>query len=145
MTAVSVAKDCKIITQGQSVITVNIDNSCPPQLYYTLAATKGGAVPQNDLSLLSNSASITSLETVESQTMTDQNTALARPVSLFNNYRFAVTGKVWAAVHDHHPELIPKLITRGSIFARMSPEQKQQLVQELQNLGYYVGKFRNNT
>lgn len=24
----------------------------------------------------------------------------------------------------------------------MSPEQKQQLVQELQALGYYVGKYR---
>lgn len=28
----------------------------------------------------------------------------------------------------------------GNIFARMAPDQKQQLVQDLQGLGYCVGK-----
>lgn len=139
LTAVSVARDCKIITPGQSVITVNVDGSAPPQLYYTLAATKGSASMQNDVSSLANSASIVSLETVESQTITEQHAV--RPVPVYNNYRFAMTGKVWGIVRDFFPELIPKFITRGSVFARMSPEQKQQLVQELQTLGYYVGKF----
>lgn len=64
-----------------------------------------------------------------------------KPSSLFNNYRFAVTGKVWSTVRNYYPELIPRLVTRGAIFARMSPDQKQQLVEELQGLGYYVGKF----
>lgn len=50
-----------------------------------------------------------------------------------------MTGKTWAMIKQHYPELIPKLVTRGAIFARMSPDQKQQLVQELQALGYYVG------
>lgn len=57
-----------------------------------------------------------------------------------NKYVFALTGKTWALVRQYYPELIPKLVTRGAIFARMSPDQKQQLVQELQSLGYYVGK-----
>lgn len=43
-------------------------------------------------------------------------------------------------IKQHYPELIPKVATRGAIFARMSPDQKQQLVQELQALGYYVGE-----
>lgn len=137
LTAVSVARDCKILSPGQSVITVNADNCSPPQLYYTLAATKGSAAIQNEMSLLSNSASIVSLDTVESQTITENNAP--RPSTLYNNYKFAMTGKVWRIVREYHSELIPKLITRGSIFARMSPEQKQQLVQELQSLGYYVG------
>jgi cation-transporting ATPase 13A2 len=51
-----------------------------------------------------------------------------------------LTGKTWALIKQYYPELIPKLTTRGTIFARMSPDQKQQLVQELQALGYYVGK-----
>lgn len=29
----------------------------------------------------------------------------------------------------------------GVIFARMSPDQKQQLVQDLQGLGYCVGEY----
>lgn len=86
--------------------------------------------------------SIASLETVESAMVSVSQPAdyTKKPMSLFNNYRFAVTGKVWSAVRNFYPELIPKLITRGAIFARMSPDQKQQLVEELQGLGYYVGK-----
>ncbi|XP_008206786.1 cation-transporting ATPase 13A2 isoform X2 [Nasonia vitripennis] len=55
-----------------------------------------------------------------------------------NDYVFSLTGKTWALIKQYYPELIPKLTTRGTIFARMSPDQKQQLVQELQALGYYV-------
>jgi len=53
-----------------------------------------------------------------------------------------MTGVTWRALKEHYPELIPKLITRGTVFARMSSDQKQQLVQELQALEYYVGTYR---
>lgn len=55
-------------------------------------------------------------------------------------YTFALTGKTWALLKQYCPEYIPKIITRASVFSRMSPDQKQQLVQELQAIGYYVGK-----
>jgi P-type E1-E2 ATPase len=32
-----------------------------------------------------------------------------------------------------------KLIVRGAVFGRMSPDQKQQLIEMLQKLGYFVG------
>lgn len=54
------------------------------------------------------------------------------------SYRFAMTGKTWSVVRRYFPELIPRLCARGVIFARMSPDQKQSLIQELQALGYYV-------
>lgn len=146
LTALSVARDCHIVTHGQSVITVNVDNSNPPQVYYTLANTKHKIGPNNDLSLLSNSASIASLDTLESQTITNnEGEKLEPPGTLFNNYRFAMTGRVWSLVREYHPNLIPRLVTRGSVFARMSPEQKQQLVQELQALGYCVGMYDPKT
>jgi hypothetical protein len=56
-------------------------------------------------------------------------------------FKLALTGNTWAIVRDSFPELLPRICTRGAVFARMSSEQKQQLVQELQALGYYVGKF----
>ncbi len=31
------------------------------------------------------------------------------------------------------------MIVRGAVFGRMSPDQKQQLIEILQKLGYYVG------
>ncbi|XP_019524963.3 polyamine-transporting ATPase 13A3-like [Aedes albopictus] len=54
------------------------------------------------------------------------------------SFRFALTGKTWAIVKEHFPELVPTIITFGTVFARMSPDQKQHLITDLQNLGYYV-------
>jgi cation-transporting ATPase 13A3/4/5 len=51
-----------------------------------------------------------------------------------------MTGKTWTVAKTHFPDTVPSLVTRGAVFARMSPDQKQQLVQELQALGYYVGE-----
>mgnify|MGYP005983604885 FL=1 len=143
LTALSVAKDCDIVTPRQSVITVNIDNSTPPKLYYTLTNTKNKN--SNEYSVMTDSASIVSLDTIESQiqSITTNSTVKVetkKPQTLYNNYRFAMTGKVWGVVKEHYPDLLPKLVTRGTVFARMSPEQKQQLVQELQTLGYCVGE-----
>ncbi|XP_065171790.1 polyamine-transporting ATPase 13A3-like isoform X2 [Atheta coriaria] len=133
LTAVSVARDCGIVQPSQSVISVNVDNGA---VHYTLTATKDK--PGGVESILSNSSSVVSLPTLESQTNTDVVVEIGRDDVKYNNYRFALTGKVWTAIRDDHPELIPQLVTRGSIFARMAPDQKQQLVQELQALGYYV-------
>ncbi|KAK8752249.1 hypothetical protein OTU49_012707, partial [Cherax quadricarinatus] len=56
-----------------------------------------------------------------------------------DSYCFAIEGKSWGVVHEYFADKLQKLVVRGAIFARMSPDQKQQLVLELQSLGYYVG------
>lgn len=58
-------------------------------------------------------------------------------------YRFAMTGKTWQVLREHFPSLMSRLVTRGVVFARMSSEQKQQLILELKQVGYCVGKFKN--
>lgn len=126
------------------MITVNADACNPPRLYYTLTNTKNKT--QQDYSIMSNSNSIISLDTIESQIQSITTTnkevkSIQKAQVLYNNYRFAMTGKVWGIVKEYYPELMPKLVTRGSVFARMAPEQKQQLVQELQTLGYSVGEL----
>ncbi|KAG0164153.1 hypothetical protein DFQ28_011560 [Apophysomyces sp. BC1034] len=41
---------------------------------------------------------------------------------------------------DHAPtELLQRMLVKGAIYARMSPDEKQELVNELQNIGYCVG------
>ncbi|KAK7494113.1 hypothetical protein BaRGS_00014586 [Batillaria attramentaria] len=54
-------------------------------------------------------------------------------------FHFAVTGKSWAVIRQYDADLLSKIVVRGTVFARMSPEQKAQLVEVLQNVGYYVG------
>lgn len=117
-----------------------------------------------DYMLMTNSNSIASLETVDTYTQTtqitqrdieggndtkmhdqypsgyddDENSMKLVPELPNNNYRFAMTGKTWNIIRDEFPELLPKFVTRGTVFARMSPDHKQALVLELQELGYYV-------
>lgn len=57
-----------------------------------------------------------------------------------SSHKFAMTGNTWAIIRDYYPELVGKVVAKGAVFARMSGEQKQQLIEELQTLGYYVGE-----
>uniref|UniRef100_A0A4W6BPQ4 ATPase cation transporting 13A2 n=1 Tax=Lates calcarifer TaxID=8187 RepID=A0A4W6BPQ4_LATCA len=54
-------------------------------------------------------------------------------------YHLAINGKSFAALCDHFPEYLPKILMRTTVFARMTPDQKTQLVKELQKLNYRVG------
>uniref|UniRef100_A0A3B3ZS56 Cation-transporting P-type ATPase N-terminal domain-containing protein n=1 Tax=Periophthalmus magnuspinnatus TaxID=409849 RepID=A0A3B3ZS56_9GOBI len=54
------------------------------------------------------------------------------------NYHLAINGKSFAALSDYFPEELPKVLMRTTVFARMAPNQKTQLVKELRKL-YRVG------
>ncbi|XP_061622793.1 cation-transporting ATPase 13A2 isoform X3 [Phyllopteryx taeniolatus] len=54
-------------------------------------------------------------------------------------YHLAINGSSFAALCDHFPEHLPKVLMRTTVFARMAPDQKTQLVKELQKLNYRVG------
>ncbi|XP_008292149.1 polyamine-transporting ATPase 13A2 [Stegastes partitus] len=54
-------------------------------------------------------------------------------------YHLAINGKSFAALCEYFPEYLPKVLMRATIFARMAPDQKTQLVKELQKLNYRVG------
>ncbi|XP_063065019.1 cation-transporting ATPase 13A2 isoform X2 [Engraulis encrasicolus] len=55
------------------------------------------------------------------------------------NYHLAVNGKSFSALCDFFPEYLAKVLMRTTVFARMAPDQKTQLVTELQKLNYRVG------
>ncbi|GAB0092078.1 Cation-transporting ATPase [Sergentomyia squamirostris] len=161
LTAVSVAKDCGMITKHQSIIMVNARTirDTTYELYYNLTHPTGD-LANNANKVLNGDAhdSIDSLYTADTCTTThttvstahemecggirmgdDCNDMTMLPPDLpSNNYRFAMTGRTWAVVKQHFPELLERFVTRGVVFARMAPEQKQSLVTELQQLGYYV-------
>ncbi|XP_070508249.1 polyamine-transporting ATPase 13A3 isoform X2 [Chironomus tepperi] len=187
LTAVSVAKDCDMILEDQSIIIVNSRwiTDDEPELFYTLEGHSTSATATNNMNMIktpasidfvdasgdgkykimTNSNSASSLATVETNTYSNNLqrdvekggplTFITKKRKLFSNdnndsdyrlapelpsnrYRFAMDGKTWAIVREYYPDLLPKFVTRGTIFARMSPDQKMQLVTELQDLGYYV-------
>lgn len=193
LTAISVAKDCDMVLEDQSIIIVNSrwKTDDEPELFYTLeghstsaTATKNmtnnmvqtpasidfvDAVAAGDgkYKLMTNSNSASSLATVETNTFSnslqrdaekgepfvnkfvskkkkffdddeDENPYRLSPELPSNRYKIAMDGKTWAIVREYFPELLPRFVTRGAIFARMSPDNKMQLITELQDLGYYV-------
>ena len=46
--------------------------------------------------------------------------------------KLAITGRTWSIVRQHFPELVPRVLLRTVVWARMSPDQKAQLVEALQ-------------
>ncbi|XP_033335964.2 polyamine-transporting ATPase anne boleyn isoform X1 [Megalopta genalis] len=140
LTALSVARDCDIVKPGVPVIAVSAtqqSQQTKPQIYFMNSNSQPTPVTPKGHGNFTDLNSVASLETVESG-FNDGNYLSDDLHRSKNQYVFSLTGKTWALVKQYYPDLIPKLVTRGAIFARMSPDQKQQLVQELQSLGYYV-------
>lgn len=62
-------------------------------------------------------------------------------LKLFTNdpkTHLALTGETWDVILKYYPEMLNSICLRGTVFARMAPHQKQQLVEQLQALQYYV-------
>ncbi|XP_077472055.1 polyamine-transporting ATPase 13A3-like isoform X2 [Stigmatopora argus] len=54
-------------------------------------------------------------------------------------YHFAASGPSFAVIAEHFPQLAEKFLLRATVLARMSPDQKTQLVAALQSMDYTVG------
>ncbi|KAJ8686408.1 hypothetical protein QAD02_022202 [Eretmocerus hayati] len=118
-TAVSVAKECGIISHVDVVVNVTVvpvTNKSKPDLIFHA---------QNSYLEQSVQRSVNTIESIEH--------GLSLP-----DYKFALTGTTWRLLREHYYDILPRICIRGAVFARMTSDQKQQLVVELMQLGYYV-------
>ncbi|XP_036389036.1 cation-transporting ATPase 13A2 [Megalops cyprinoides] len=118
LTAVNVARSCGMVSAHERVIFVHASPPIAhsqPSLRFHLAEGGDGAM-QGELDGLS-------------QGLYQGNV----------HYHLAVNGKSFSALCDYFPEYLPKVLMRGTVYARMAPEQKTQLVTALQKLNYRVG------
>ncbi|XP_067167335.1 polyamine-transporting ATPase 13A2 isoform X3 [Apteryx mantelli] len=118
LTAVNVAKSCRMVEPKERVIFVNASpptHDKPAALKFILAEHSQGE------------------EQPEGLYQQDSYFLQRQPC------HFALNGKSFAVVCEHFTDLLPKILIRATIFARMSPEQKTQLVCSLQELNYCVG------
>lgn len=110
LTAVNVAKSCGMVGSDEKVIFVNATPHTAqsmPSLRFSL----GDGGTQNSIEVITQ--------------------------GLYQGgfgYHLAINGKSFAALCDHFPEYLPKVLMRATVFARMAPDQKTQLVKELQKL-----------
>ncbi|XP_062591855.1 polyamine-transporting ATPase 13A3-like [Saccostrea cucullata] len=120
LTAISVARECRMVDPADQIILVEaaVTKDNRPVLNFVYADDKTKPVEE-----VKNGGSGSLIQIEE----------------LDQVFHFAVEGKSWWVLQKHYPEILSKVVVKGTVFARMSPEQKSQLVEILQDLGYYVG------
>ncbi|KAI0408156.1 hypothetical protein F4802DRAFT_605184 [Xylaria palmicola] len=70
----------------------------------------------------------------------ERDASLPYDITNLKNYSLAVSGEVFRWIIDFAPnEVLQKILVRGKIFARMSPDEKHELVEKLQSIGYCCG------
>ncbi|XP_012941516.2 probable cation-transporting ATPase 13A3 [Aplysia californica] len=121
LTALSVARECKMVDQTDRIVLVQ---AYPP------------AAGQSDVNIEFVYADDQNTKVEEVFSSEDRTIAIDEDSQRFH---FALTGRSWAVVREYCPELLNRIVVRGCVFARMSPDQKGQLVEVLQDVGYYVG------
>ncbi|XP_072264310.1 polyamine-transporting ATPase 13A3 [Pyxicephalus adspersus] len=126
LTAISVARDCGMILPHDKVI---VAEALPPKdgQAATINWHYADAMPRNSLNPINT----------EDTPMKSVNDALDEDLTV--DYHFAMNGKSFSVIMEHFQDLLPKLVLHGTVFARMAPDQKTQLVEELQKVDYYVG------
>lgn len=66
--------------------------------------------------------------------------SLPYEISNLRNYSIAVSGDVFRWVIDYAPpEVMRRMLVTGKVFARMSPDEKHELVEKLQSIDYSCG------
>ncbi|XP_064156772.1 cation-transporting ATPase 13A2 isoform X2 [Anguilla rostrata] len=113
LTAVNVARGCGMVRKDEQVFFVNASPptaQSPPSLQFRRAAVDSDV---------------------------DAITQGLYQGSVY--YHLAINGQSFSALCEHFPEYLPKVLMRGTVYARMAPDQKTQLVKALQKLNYRVG------
>lgn len=129
LTAISVARDCGMIPPQDRII---IADALPPKDGQTAMINWHYAdyPPEH--------VSATGSNPEEVQIRLEEESSGAALHSM-EHYHFAMSGKSFAVIAEHFQDLLQKLVLHGTVFARMAPDQKTQLVEALQSVDYYVG------
>ncbi|XP_077343613.1 putative cation-transporting ATPase 13A5 [Lithobates pipiens] len=53
-------------------------------------------------------------------------------------YHYAMSGKTYDVMKQHFPSLVPDILLNATIFGRMTPKQKTTIIEDLQEINYYV-------
>ncbi|XP_030760094.1 probable cation-transporting ATPase 13A3 isoform X2 [Sitophilus oryzae] len=120
-TAVTVAKECKIIDPDCTIL--EILTTRPSKQESAAITYKVIGTPTKAIATGNNDGTFKDIESIGEKD---------------KKYCFVVTGEAWGNIVKYFPDLIPTVVTQGAVFARMSGAQKQQLIEQLKLLGYYV-------
>ncbi|XP_015251745.1 PREDICTED: probable cation-transporting ATPase 13A3 [Cyprinodon variegatus] len=124
LTAISVARDCGMIPPEDTVI---IADAFPPH---------DGQAAKITWRYADKPSRTTRLEEISISLEHEGHVEEPKTQEL---YHFAMNGKSFAIIAEHFPDMLQKLVLHGTVFARMAPDQKTQLIETLQGVDYFVG------
>ncbi|KAE8603788.1 hypothetical protein XENTR_v10014466 [Xenopus tropicalis] len=122
-TAVTVAKNSGMISEGSNVILIEAKEPSGSDLA-TITWTLVDGIKSKNYDFMDICISMEEV---------------SKPAEENLHYHFAMNGSTYQVIIQHFNNLLQKILIHGTIFARMSPGQKSNLVEEFQKLGYSVG------
>ncbi|KAG9102700.1 hypothetical protein FRC06_001408 [Ceratobasidium sp. 370] len=125
-TAVSVARECGLISQSAHV-------------FYPVFSEGNAQTPLSKLHWSSVDDSSLILDEYSLKPLLPRAHHTIEEEISYQDYTLAVSGDVFRWMVNHAPlETLQRMLVKGQIFARMSPDEKHELVSRLQSLGYTV-------
>ncbi|XP_071841062.1 polyamine-transporting ATPase 13A3-like isoform X2 [Apostichopus japonicus] len=128
LTAVSVAQECRMIPTSSRVITVN-----------ALKPSEDSPATIQWISNETDSLPDRNIQSHNYQVPNHYQVSINGDIPKSEKFCFAVSGKSFQVICRHFPDLLPKIVQRGAVFARMAPDDKAQLIEAYQDLSYCVG------
>ncbi|CAG2116635.1 unnamed protein product, partial [Medioppia subpectinata] len=122
MTALSVAQECHLIGKNDSIIIID-------------SYTDSEGVPKLECKYR---------KTIHEINESPKDVSKSINLDIEKKSGLALTGQTFKIIQEYYSDLLPKLIVCGAVFARMSPENKQQLIECLQKYGYIVSMTGNS-
>lgn len=126
LTAMSVARECAIIRPNKRSFLLEAGDS----------KSRDGRTHLVLKQSVSSSDEVLELEEDTSSYCYEQNNIQGK--SPESSYHLAISGPTLSIICEEYPEILEQLICVCDVYARMSPDQKQFLVNQLQDVGYTV-------
>ncbi|KAI1647281.1 uncharacterized protein F4817DRAFT_338035 [Daldinia loculata] len=130
LTAISVARNCGLIEKDAHCFVPHFSegNSRDPNARLHWESIDDQAYQLDDRTLLPLPVPV------------DRDASLPYDITNLRNYSLAVSGDVFRWIIDFAPnEVMQRMLVRGKVFARMSPDEKHELVEKLQSIDYCAG------
>lgn len=130
LTAISVARNCGLVDKNAHCFVPHFaeGNFRDPNAFLHWESIDDAAYQLDSRTLLPLPAPI------------DRDTSLPYDITNLKNYSLAISGEVFRWIVDFAPnEVMHRMLVRGKVFARMSPDEKHELVEKLQSIDYCCG------
>ncbi|KAK6584524.1 hypothetical protein PZA11_002748 [Diplocarpon coronariae] len=130
LTAISVARECNLVDKTAHCF---VPHFAEGHLQDSKARLKWESIDNNIFTLDENTL-------IPLPPPAEGDASLPYDISNLRNYSLAVSGDVFRWIIDFAPpDVMRRMLVSGQVFARMSPDEKHELVEKLQSIDYCVG------